>query len=86
MDLASYPDRTGQSTTINGVEAKRYAGTYRSGDRSSGTGPADGTKTVRYVAYTGDRNFLLDYNQAPGDPDALSDFEAIVMTFTSIPS
>jgi hypothetical protein len=56
------------------------------GGPSSGIGPADGTKTVRYVAYTDDRTFLLDYNQAPGDPEVLSDFEAIVTTFSFIPS
>ncbi|MCA9344708.1 hypothetical protein KC946_02635 [Candidatus Saccharibacteria bacterium] len=77
LKKADYSDLATESVTIGDVQGIKQTGTY-SGD-SAGIGPSKGDKTVVYMFYTNNRTYTAAYNIQPDYPDAIDDFNILVI-------
>lgn len=71
-----YPDLKKVAVSVNGINGYMYSGTLNSPEPIL-VGPPNGTKSAAYVFYTAGRTYVATYNQIPGAPDVMSEFERI---------
>ena len=74
---ATYGGVTKTSLTLNGAAGTKLTATYKATGQTSPPYP-DNTKIVFYIFTTPSRTYIASYNQKPGYPDVLDDFNLIV--------